>query len=344
MKAYQIGDQTGPAGLALVDRPDLACGPDEAVLRVSAVCLNHRDLKVVSGQYGARRPAERTPGSDGVGEVIAIGAQVTGVKVGDRAVCGHFVTWLDGAFSPSAFAVDLGVSMDGWLAEQIKVPAAALVKAPETLTDVQLAPLPSAGLTAWNALVEVGKVKAGDLVLLLGTGGVSIFALQIAKMHGALVAITSSSDDKLRRAQALGADILINYATRADWSAALMELSHGRGADIVVETGGSETLGQSIACAGPNGRIVIIGSLSGGFAVNLPNFASVIGKNLTLRGIAAGNRRMLSDFIKAAQACALTPQISQTFAFAEAKAAYQYLAAGAHLGKVMIDVSGACQA
>ncbi len=340
MKAYQIGDQTGPAGLTLVDRPDPVCGPDDAVLRVSAVCLNHRDLKVVSGEYGPRRAAERTPGSDGVGEVIAVGAHVTSVKVGDRAICGHFVTWLDGAFSPAAFAVDLGVSIDGWLAEQVKVPAAALVKVPDTLSDAQVAPLPSAGLTAWNALVEVGKIKAGDLVLLLGTGGVSIFALQIAKMHGAMVAITSSSDDKLAKARALGADILINYRARHDWSAALLELSGGRGADIIVETGGSETLGQSIAAAGANGRIVIIGSLSGGFAVNLPNFASVIGKNLTLRGIAAGNRKMLSDFVKAAQASALTPQISQTFAFRDARDAYEYLSGGAHLGKVKIDVAG----
>jgi NADPH:quinone reductase-like Zn-dependent oxidoreductase len=343
MKAYQIGDQTGPAGLTLVDRPDLVCGPDEAVLRVSAVCLNHRDLKVASGEYGARRPPERTPGSDGVGEVIAVGAHVTSVKVGDRATCGHFVTWLDGAFSPAAFAVDLGVATDGWLAEQVKAPAAALVKVPGTLSDAQVAPLPSAGLTAWHALVEVGKIKSGDLVLLLGTGGVSIFALQIAKMHGAVVAITSSSDEKLQKARALGADILINYAVRPDWSAALLELTAGRGADIVVETGGSETLGQSIVAAGPNGRIVIIGSLSGGFAVNLPNFASVIGKNLTLRGIAAGNRKMLADFVKAADANALKPEISRIFAFSKAREAYDYLRGGAHLGKVMIDVSGAMQ-
>ncbi len=343
MKAYQIGEQTGSAGLTLVDRPDLVCGPDEAVLRVSAVCLNHRDLKVLSGEYGGRRPAERTPGSDGVGEVIAVGANVSSIKVGERATCGHFVTWLDGAFSPAAFAVDVGTSVDGWLAEQVKVPAAALIKAPDSLTDKQVAPLPSAGLTAWNALVEVGKIKAGDLVLLLGTGGVSIFALQIAKMHGAVVAITSSSDDKLAKARALGADITINYAKRPDWSVALTELTGGRGADIVVETGGTETLGQSIVAAGPNARIVIIGALSGGFAVNLPNFASVIGKNLTLRGIAAGNRKMLSDFIKAAEASSLHPEISRIFPFAEARAAYDYLAGGGGMGKVMIDVSGANQ-
>jgi NADPH:quinone reductase-like Zn-dependent oxidoreductase len=340
MKAYQIGDQTGLTSLTLVDKPDPICGPDDAVLRVSAVCLNHRDLKVVSGGYGPRRPPERTPGSDGVGHVIAVGANVTSVKPGDRAICGHFVTWLDGAFSPAVFGVDVGISVDGWLAEQVRIPAAALVKIPQAFSDEQAAPLPSAGLTAWNALVEVGRIKAGDLVLLLGTGGVSIFALQIAKMHGAVVAITSSSDQKLETARKLGADFTINYRTHPDWSAAFLEASGGRGADIVVETGGSETLGQSITAAGANARIVVIGSLSGGFAVDLPNFASVIGKNLTLRGIAAGSRRMLADFVKAAEAGSLNPTISRVFPFTEAGAAYAYLSGAAHVGKVMIDLSG----
>jgi NADPH:quinone reductase-like Zn-dependent oxidoreductase len=324
----------------LVEKPDPVCGPDQALLRVSAVCLNHRDLKVMSGQYGPRRPADRTPASDGVGEVIAVGANVNALKVGDRATCGHFVSWLDGAFSPAVFGADLGVTLDGWLAEQVVVPAAALVKVPDSLSDAQTAPLPSAGLTAWHALVEIGKIKAGDLVLLLGTGGVSILALQIAKMHGALVAITSSSEDKLAKARALGADFTINYKSRSDWAVALMEATGNRGADIVVETGGGETLTQSIAAAGANGRIVVIGSLSGGFTGDLPNFASLIGKNLTLRGIAAGNRKMLADFIRAAEACQLQPVIDRTFAFSQAVEAYDHLRRGAHMGKVMIDVSG----
>jgi NADPH:quinone reductase-like Zn-dependent oxidoreductase len=338
MKAYQIGDQTG-ASLTLVEKPDPVCGPGEALLRVSSVCLNHRDLKVLSGEYGARRPEDRTPGSDGVGEVIAVGAGVTSVKVGDRATCGHFVTWLDGAFSPSAFGVDLGITTNGWLAEKVLVPAAALVKAPDSLSNDQISPLPSAGLTAWNAVVEVGHVKAGDLVLALGTGGVSIFALQIAKMNGARVAITSSSDAKLAKARELGADFTVNYKTRPDWAAALLEATGNIGADIIVETGGGETLSQSLNAAAPNARISIIGSLSGGFAPDLPNFATTIGKNLILRGIAAGNRRMLADFIRAADAAKLHPVIDRKFSFSEAPAAYDYLRKGAHLGKVMIEVS-----
>jgi NADPH:quinone reductase-like Zn-dependent oxidoreductase len=341
MKAYQIGEQQGLESLTLVERPAPECGPGQALLRVSAVCLNHRDLKVLSGEYGPRRPAERTPGSDGVGEVIAVGPGVTQVKVGDRAACGHFVTWLDGAFSPAAFGVDVGTSIDGWLAEQVVVPAAALVKAPASLSDAQIAPLPSAGLTAWHALVEVGRIKAGDLVLALGTGGVSIFALQIAKLHGAKVAITSSSDEKLAKARALGADYTVNYRTRPDWAAALAEATGGRGADIIVETGGGETLSQSIVAAAPNARIVIIGSLSGGFAVELPNFASLIGKNLVMKGIAAGSRKMLEDFVKAAEAGGLTPLVDRVFAFDDAPAAYAHLKAGEHMGKVMIKVAGA---
>jgi len=338
MKAYQIGDQQGLASLSLVEKPAPDCGPGEAVLKVSAVCLNHRDLKILSGEYGPRKPHDRTPCADGVGEVIAVGAGVTQVKVGDRATCTHFVTWLDGAFSPSVFGVDLGVSKDGWLAEQLVIPASALVKVPDALSDAQAAPLPAAGVTAWHAVAEFGRVKAGDLVLVLGTGGVSIFALQVAKMSGAQVAVTSSSDDKLAKARALGADFTVNYKSRPDWAAALLEQTGQRGADIVVETGGGLTLTQSITAAAPNGRIGLIGSLSGSFGGDIPNFASIIGKNLTLQGIAVGSRRMLESLTRAAAISGLTPPIDRVFTFDDAPAAYAYLKAGEHLGKVMITL------
>jgi NADPH:quinone reductase-like Zn-dependent oxidoreductase len=271
--------------------------------------------------------------------VEAVGPDVTGVAPGERVTCGHFVRWLDGAFSPAVFADDLGVTRDGWLAEKILVPASALVKAPEALSDAQVAVLPSAGVTAWHALVEAGRIRAGDLVLVLGTGGVSLLALQIAKLHGALVALTSSSDEKLARGVALGADFTVNYAKTPDWARALLEATGGRGADIVVETGGGLTLSQSLAAAAANGRIVSIGSLSGGFAVELPNFAAMIGKNLVLKGIAAGNRRMLADLIRAVAAADLRPVIDRVFPFEEAALAYAHLLGGAHMGKVMIEVA-----
>jgi len=343
MKCFEIGAQAGIDSLVSAERPDPIPGPGEAVLRVRAACLNHRDLLIMSGRYGARRPASRIPLSDGIGEVVALGPAVagrapTGIKIGDRAICGHFVSWIDGAFSPAVFAVDVGVTLDGWLAEHIVVPAAALVPVPASLSDARAVALGAAGLTAWQAVVEVGRVKAGDLVLALGTGGVAIFALQLAKLHGARVAITSSTDAKLDFARRLGADILINYRDNPDWAAALVAASGGQGADIVVETGGLATLSQSITAAAPNGRLVMIGALAGVADQVLPNFSSVIGKNLTLRGITAGNRRMLAELVGAAAACELVPVIDRAFAFADAPAAYAHLRSGEHIGKVMIEM------
>jgi len=198
------------------------------------------------------------------------------------------------------------------------------------------APLCAAGLTAWNALVEVSRVKAGDLVLALGTGGVSIFALQIAKMQGARVAITSSSDEKLAAARTLGADITINYKTHPDWAAELLRLNGGQGADIVVETGGLATLSASIAAAAPNARIALIGALAGAEQTSLPNFSTILGKNLTLTGITAGSRAMLQRLVRAVAANGLKPVINKQFDFDQAAQAYAYLQSGDHLGKVMI--------
>ncbi len=336
MKVYEIGAQDGLDSLRPAERPEPVPGPGEAVLRVRAVCLNHRDMLVLQGAYGARRPETRVPVSDGIGEVVAVGEGVNAVAPGDRAICGHFVSWLDGAFSMSVFANDLGITRDGWLAEKILVPAAALVKVPGSIGDARAAPLPAAGLTAWNALVEFGKLRAGETVLALGTGGVSIMALQIAKACGARVAITSSSDEKLALARKLGADIAINYRTNPDWPAELLRETGGAGADVVVETGGFATLGPSIAAAAVNGRIAIIGALGGPPNTGLPNFSTIIGKNLTLHGIAAGSRAMLSALVKACDATNIAPVIDREFAFAEARAAYAYLKSGQHLGKVMI--------
>jgi NADPH:quinone reductase-like Zn-dependent oxidoreductase len=338
MKAYEIGEQEGLQSLRLVERPDPVAGPGQAVLRVRATCLNHRDMLLLSGTYGPRRPETRIPCSDGVGEVIAIGDGVTGVAVGDRAAAPHFVSWTGGDFAMSAFGSDLGITLDGWLAEQIVVPAAALVKIPASLTDAQVAPLPAAGVTAWNAVVEVGKVRAGDTVLLLGTGGVSILALQIAKLNGARVAITSSSDDKLARARALGADITINYRTEPDWAKALLDATGGAGADIILETAGYASLTHSIAAAAVNGRIVLIGALAGPPTLGIPNFSTIIGKNLTLKGITEGSRAMLAALVRAVDVSGIAPVIDKTFAFDDAVDAFAHLKSGDHLGKVMIEM------
>jgi NADPH:quinone reductase-like Zn-dependent oxidoreductase len=251
-------------------------------------------------------------------------------------ICAHFATWIDGAFSPAFFGTDLGVTRDGWLAEAVAVPAAALVKVPDAIPDTQAGTLVASGVTAWNALIEFGRLKAGETVLALGTGGVSITAPQIAKAAGARVAITSSSDEKLARARELGADITINYRTTPDWPAALLAETGGAGADIVVETGGFATLTQSIAAAAAGGRIAIIGALAGNAADGLPNYGSIIGKNLLIGGIASGSRAMLARLLNAAEINNIVPVIDSSFAFDDAPAAYAHLKSGTHLGKVVI--------
>ena len=336
MKAYQLGPQNGLESLTLVERAMPVAGPGEAILKVRYVCLNNRDLQILEGRYGAKKAEDRIPFSEGLGEVVSLGEGVTGIAVGDRAILAHFVSWIDGPFEMRHFGADLGTTLDGWMAEYVKVPAAALVKVPDSLSDEAAAPLAAATLTAWHAVVEVGQVRAGDLVVALGTGGVAMAALQIAKANGAFVAITSSSDEKLEQARALGADYGINYSTHPDWAAELHRQTGGRGADIVVETGGQNTLPQSINACAVNARIVIIGVT--GSDGPLPNYGSIIGKNITLKGIAEGSRAMLARLVRAMEATGFAPVIDRTFAFDEALEACRYLKSGAHLGKVLIKV------
>jgi NADPH:quinone reductase-like Zn-dependent oxidoreductase len=338
VKAFEIGDQNGIEALKETTRPAPVAGRGQVEIAPRLVGLNNRDLQIIRGAYGAKKAVDRIPVSEGVGEIVAIGEDVTGFSVGDRVIAPHFVNWTGGDFGYHAFGHDLGVTHDGWLAERVVVPASALVPVPAALSDEQVAALPSAGLTAWNAVVEVGQVKAGDLVLTLGTGGVSIFALQIAKANGARVAITSSSDEKLEIARKLGADITINYRTHPDWAAELMKATGGSGANIIVETGGPATLATSLAAAAVNARIVIIGVTAGQSTEGLPNYGTIIGKNLTLRGIAEGSRAMLVRFVRAVEANGIEPVVNKVFPFGQAREAYAYLAAAEHVGKVMVDL------
>lgn len=337
MKAYEIGAQQGIASLTEVSRPDPAPGPGEVVLKVRLVGLNNRDIQIMEGRYGVRKAEDRIPTSEGIGEVVAIGDGVSGIAVGDRAIAPHFVGWLGGDFAMSAFGQDLGVTRDGWLAEYVTIPATALVRIPDSLDDTRAAALASAAVTAWHAVVTVGGVKPGDLVLALGTGGVSIWALQIAKAKGAQVAITSSSDDKLALARKLGADFTINYSSHPDWAAELLRQTGGRGADIIAETGGQGSLPASINAAAANGRIVLIavGAADG----PLPNYGAIIGKNLVIKGIASGSRAMLEELVACIASAGIEPVIDRVFAFAEAREAYAYLKGGGHVGKVLIRVS-----
>ena len=243
MKAFQLKNANGINGLVLrtdLDQPEP--GPDEVLVRVRAASLNFRDFLVAHNQYPVGLKPSVIPLSDGAGDAIAVGKNVKTVKVGDRVAGSVFPDWISGPLTEEIFKRSLGGPIDGMLAEYVALPERAAIPFPPSLNYEEAACLPNAGVTAWHALVEAGRIRAGQTVLLLGTGGVSLFALQFAKMHSAIVIQTSSSDEKLDRARAMGADYLINYQTTKDWSSEVLNLTDGRGVDIVMEVGGAHTL------------------------------------------------------------------------------------------------------
>lgn len=334
MRAYEIGDQSGLESLRRVERPEPAAAHGQAVVAIKAVSLNHRDLMIARGGYGQKKPETLIPLSDGAGTVAAVGGGVTNVEPGDRVIAAHFTDWLAGPWDPAYFASDLGNTVNGTLAERIAVPASSLVRIPDTLSFEDACTLPVAANTAWHAIRVLGRIKAGDTVLTLGTGGVSVVAVQLAKISGARAAITSSSDGKLEKMRDLGADITVNYRSTPDWDRAVLEQTGGRGADIIVETGGMGTLGKSLAAAAPNGKIGLIGGLdrSGEY----PNLMPMLIKNVTIKGITSGSRLMLADVVKAVAANRVEAAIDKAFSFDDAPEAYEYLAGASHVGKVVI--------
>jgi len=346
VKAWQIGPRPPapiPAaeaigGLTLAERPEPTPGPGEIAVRVIAAGLNYRDLMVLCGAYGRDLPPTRIPLTDGVGRIEALGEGVEGLALGDRVIASHFTTWLaDGGYGLHVFASDLGVTRDGWLAERIVLPAAAAIRVPEGVSDETAATTAVVAGTVWHALVAFGRVKRGDLVLTMGSGGVALFTLQLAKALGAKVAITSSNPAKLARLTAMGADYAINYAERPDWAAALLEATGGRGADVVVDTIGFAAFGQTLTATAPEGRIATLGALAGS-PQDRPDFdqGALIAKNVSIKGIASGHRGMIASALEAMARHGIAMVIDRTFAFAEAPAAYRHLQAGAHMGKVLV--------
>ena len=317
--------------LAVVDRPEPSAGPGQVLVGVRAVALNYRDLLVSRGQYNPKMPLPRVPCSDCAGEVLAVGDGVLTVKPGDR-VCGTFFQdWTDGPLSDAAGKSALGGAIDGVLAERVVLNDHGVVKFPEHLTFEEAATLPCAALTGWNALTTDFE-PAGKTVLVQGTGGVSVFALQFATALGAKVLATSSSDDKLARMIELGANAGVNYKSNPDWDK-WAKAQTGEGVDLVVEVGGAGTLERSVKATRPGGRIALIGVLAGGKGFDP---MGMMMKGITLRGIYVGSRVMFEAMNAGIEKYAIRPVIDRVFPCGEFHAAFKYLEAAGHFGKVVM--------
>jgi len=335
MRAFAFEDRLSLDDLRLVERPEPKPGTGQALVRMRAASLNYRDLVVASGGYGRSVKPPLVPVSDGAGEVVEVGAGVTRVKPGDRVAAIFMQAWLDGGLAEDKVRSALGGAIDGVLAERVAFDAEGLVRIPEHLSYAEAATLPCAAVTAWNALVTEGGIRAGDTVLVLGTGGVSIFALEFARLHGARVIVTSSSDDKLARAMALGASDGINYRQTPEWGRRVQELTGGVGADHIVEVGGAGTLPQSFRAIRFGGRISLIGVLSQPGAGVDPR--PLLMRGARLQAIYGGSREMFEAMNRAIALERLHPVIDRVFPFSEAPDAYRYLQAGGHVGKVVIS-------
>ncbi len=335
MRAYQI-QSFGYDNLTLVELPDPAPGPGEVLVRMRAVSLNYRDHLMVKGSYNPRQALPLVPCSDGAGEVVAVGPRITRFEPGDRVMPTFAQDWIAGRPSLERIRSTLGGPRDGLLRELAVFPEHALVGIPEALDFAEAATLPCAALTAFNALFKFEPLLPGQRVLVLGTGGVSIFALQFAKTVGAEVFVTSSDDDKLARAKALGADHLINYKQVPDWGKEVKRLAGGEGVDVVIEVGGAGSLANSIRASAIGGLIVLLGVLAGD--ANPPNLTPVFMNGLRVQGLLVGSRDDFEAMNRLISAHNVRPVIDRVFAFEQAKEAFSHLVGQSHLGKVVIRV------
>ena len=336
MRAYEIiaGSSTLD-GLRRCERPDPKPLPTQILVRIQAASLNYRDLLIARGHYmGGAVSANTIPLSDGVGEIIAVGSAVTRFRIGERVAGTFFRGWNDGK-PPRGPLVALGAPpADGVLAELAAFDEQNAVAVPAHLSAAGAATLPCAAVTAWRSLVDIGRIAPGETVLLLGTGGVSIFALQFARLAGARVLVTSASDEKLARARTLGADGGVNYRTHEDWDREVLKLTDGRGVDHVLDVGGAGTLSRSIGSIAVGGRVAMIGVLTGVGAAASPY--GLLGKQASLHGVYVGSRGHFERMNAAIAAHAMQPVIDREFSFDDAPAAYRHLESGAHFGKVAI--------
>lgn len=336
MKVYETRDEFGLDNFVQTTRPDPEPGAGQVLIEMKAASPNFRDLLMIEGQYNPRQPLPLIPFSDGAGEVVEVGSGVEDVAVGDRVMPIFAQQWFAGEASHSKFKSTLGGPRDGVMAELMVVDQQSIVKVPRHLSFEEAATLPCAALTAWNALVEHGRIKAGEVLVCQGTGGVSSFALQFGQMLGCEVIMTSSSDKKLERALELGARHTINYRTNEDWAARVRELTAGRGADHIIEVGGANTLQQSLDAVAYGGNISVIGVLSG--VAQKLNILPILMRNLRLQGIFVGSREMFERMARAIDANQMRPPVDRVFEFDQARQALEFLKAGEHFGKVVVRI------
>ena len=333
MRAAQVQGGFGLEALAITDLPDPSPRPGQVVVRVRAVSLNYRDMLVVKGLYSRKLPLPLTICSDCAGEVVAAGPGVTRLAPGDRVASVFMPGWIGGEVDEARAKTALGAAAPGVLAEKVAFHEEGLVKIPGHLSLEEAATLPCAALTAWHAVVEKGRVKSGDTILVLGSGGVSVFALQFARLAGARVIATSSSDKKLARLRDLGAAETINYTTTPEWDEAVRKAA-GAGVDHVIEVGGAGTMSRSLRAVRMGGRISLIGSLSGG--AGEVNLMLCLMKSVVIQGIFVGSREMFESMNRAITMHKLRPIIDRVFPLEDAAAALRHVESGAHFGKVCI--------
>ena len=336
MRVFQIEGDWGFDNLRLSERPEPKAGPGQVVIAMRMASLNSRDLIVPERGYGrATGELPLIPVSDGVGEVIEVGDGVTRVRVGDRVCPTYFQNWAGGNATPERLASALGGPLDGVMADRVCLSEDGVVRLPDYLTDAEAATLPCAALTAWSAVVTHGQTRAGDRLLVQGTGGVALFALAFAKLQGAHVTVISSSDDKLERVRALGADETINYRETEDWARASRAITADRGGfDNIIELGGAKTLPQSLRAVRPGGTLSMIGVLSG---LNIEaSLGPIVARQVRLQGVTVGHRDGFEAMLRAMAQHEVHPVLGDSFAFEQLKDAMEHLRQGGHFGKTLI--------
>lgn len=338
MKAYRI-PQFGLDRLEIVETETPIPGPNEVLVEVHAVSLNFRDLRVAEGKYDPRMRLPRQPCSDGAGEVVQVGAGVSRFKNGDRVTSIFMQNWIEGPLTAAKSRGALGGDVDGMLATHVALSEEGLIPVPAHLTYAEAATLPCAAVTAWHALVHAAAVKPGDTVLIQGTGGVSIFALQFAKLLGARVLGISSSDEKIERAKALGLDAAVNYRSYPDWARWAIEQTGGEGVDLVVEVGGQGTFNKSLKAVRVGGTVAQIGVLSAG--EEQISVLPILHKQISVRGIYVGSRAMFEEMNRAIAQARFRPVVDHVYSFEEVPLALRQMADGSHFGKIVIDTSRA---